>query len=114
MIFDAASGKFMPKDIATDISLANYAPLASPAFTGHPTGVTEAPSTNNTRLATTAYADAAVAAIPAKVPLVSAPAHFNSTGTAGQFAVDASNFYVCLATNSWVQVSSAGVFSTAF
>lgn len=38
------------------------APLASPAFTGVPTAPTAAASTNNTQLATTAYADAAVAA----------------------------------------------------
>lgn len=37
------------------------APLASPALTGTPTAPTKAPSTNNTDIATTAYADAAVA-----------------------------------------------------
>jgi hypothetical protein len=62
-----------------------------------------------------ARAEAAEAAITAAtVPLVAAPTHHNSTGTAGQFAVDATNFYVCLAANSWVQVSNAGVFSTSF
>ncbi|MBO9596706.1 MAG: hypothetical protein J7559_02620 [Cohnella sp.] len=38
------------------------APLASPAFTGNPTVPTQTPGTNNTRAASTAYADAAVAA----------------------------------------------------
>jgi hypothetical protein len=37
------------------------APLASPAFTGHPVGVTETALNNSTRLSTTAYTDAAVA-----------------------------------------------------
>lgn len=37
------------------------APLDSAALTGNPTAPTQAPGTNNTRLATTAYADAAVA-----------------------------------------------------
>lgn len=37
--------------------------LASPAFTGIPTAPTAAPATNNTQIATTAYADAAAAAI---------------------------------------------------
>jgi hypothetical protein len=43
------------------------APLASPALTGSPTAPTQTPSTNNTTIATTAYADAAVtaAALPA-------------------------------------------------
>lgn len=36
--------------------------LASPAFTGTPSAPTAAPLTNSTQLATTAYADAAVAA----------------------------------------------------
>lgn len=39
------------------------APLASPALTGLPTAPTAAPGTGNTQLATTAYADAAVAAV---------------------------------------------------
>jgi hypothetical protein len=38
------------------------APLASPALTGTPTAPTAAPGTNNTQVATTAYADAAVPA----------------------------------------------------
>jgi hypothetical protein len=41
--------------------LAAKAPLASPTFTGHPVGVTETASNNSTRLASTAYGDAAVA-----------------------------------------------------
>lgn len=44
--------------------LAAKAPLASPTFTGHPTGVTELSSDNSTRLASTAYVTTAVAAIP--------------------------------------------------
>ncbi|MGK2897201.1 MAG: hypothetical protein ACSLE9_00740 [Burkholderiaceae bacterium] len=43
-------------------NLVGVALLASPAFTGTPTAPTAAPSTNNTQLATTAYADAAAAA----------------------------------------------------
>ena len=38
------------------------APLASPAFTGNPTGPTQSALNNSTRLATTAYADGAIAA----------------------------------------------------
>ena len=44
------------------------APLASPALTGTPTAPTAAPGTNNTQVATTAYADAAVAAIVDSAP----------------------------------------------
>lgn len=44
-------------DLTTD--LAAKAPLASPAFTGSPTAPTQAASDNSTKLATTAYVDAA-------------------------------------------------------
>jgi hypothetical protein len=50
-----------------DITGAGGAPLASPAFTGHPTGVTEAPGDNSIRLATTAFVEAAVAGVNAGV-----------------------------------------------
>jgi hypothetical protein len=43
-------------------ALALKAPLASPALTGNPTVPTQVPGTNSTRVANTAYADAAVAA----------------------------------------------------
>jgi hypothetical protein len=43
--------------------LAAKAPLASPALTGTPTAPTATAGTNNTQVATTAYADAAVAAL---------------------------------------------------
>lgn len=48
---------------ATALSNLAGAPLASPALTGNPTAPTQAPGTNNTRISTTAYADAAVAAL---------------------------------------------------
>jgi hypothetical protein len=51
-----------------------------------------------------------------KKPAASSPvpsAH-NSTGTAGQMAVDATHIYFCYATNSWLQVSTSGTFSTSF
>ena len=47
-------------DLQTEIS-DTYATIASPAFTGTPTAPTAAANTNNTELATTAYADDAAA-----------------------------------------------------
>lgn len=38
---------------------------------------------------------------------VTAPALATSTGTAGQVAYDATHFYVCVATNTWVRVALA-------
>jgi hypothetical protein len=46
-------------------ALALKAPLASPALTGSPTAPTQTALDNSTKIATTAYTDAAVAAIPA-------------------------------------------------
>lgn len=43
--------------------LAAKAPIASPALTGAPTAPTAAPGNNSTRLSTTAYVDAAIAAL---------------------------------------------------
>ena len=44
------------------------APLADPTFTGVPLAPTAAAGTNNTQIATTAYADAAIAALVASAP----------------------------------------------
>lgn len=41
------------------------APINSPAFTGNPTAATQAANNNSTRLATTAYVDAGLAALAA-------------------------------------------------
>ena len=54
--------------VALTSDLSTYAPLASPTFTGTPslptgtTGVTQSAGNNSTKLATTAYADAAATA----------------------------------------------------
>lgn len=47
--------------IPTGAVIADYAPLASPALTGNPTAPTQSAGNNSTRVATTAYADGAVA-----------------------------------------------------
>ncbi len=46
------------KNLVTD--LAAKAPLASPALTGSPTAPTQTANDNSTKLATTAYVDAAI------------------------------------------------------
>jgi hypothetical protein len=46
-----------------DQDLSGYALLASPAFTGNPTATTQTPLNNSTRLATTAYVEAACAVV---------------------------------------------------
>lgn len=52
--------------------------LASPAFTGHPTGVTETAGDNSTRLASTAYVDTAATAAAVGLK-VKAPAWYATT-----------------------------------
>ena len=51
-----------------DTADALKASVASPAFTGTPTAPTAAAGTNNTQIATTAYADSAIAALVASSP----------------------------------------------
>ena len=43
------------------VDLSSYAPLASPTLTGNPIAPTQSASNNSTRIATTAYADTAIA-----------------------------------------------------
>jgi hypothetical protein len=80
------------------------APLASPALTGNPTAATQSPGNNSTRVATTAYVDAAVSAVagglnflgtwnantdsPAITNTGSAQGDFYKVGTAGTTTID--------------------------
>lgn len=50
------------KDVILDPADVAYAPLISPALTGVPTAPTQAPGTNNTAIATTAFTQAAISA----------------------------------------------------
>ena len=52
-----------------------------------------------------ALAQAATDAAQAKI--VAAPSTASSTGTAGQIAYDATHFYVCIATDTWVRCTLA-------
>ena len=51
-----------PVSTATQTQLDTKAPLASPALTGSPTAPTQSPGDDSTKIATTAYVEAAVAA----------------------------------------------------
>jgi microcystin-dependent protein len=44
-------------------NLANYAPINSPSLTGNPLAPTQAPNSNNTRIANCQYVDSAIAAV---------------------------------------------------
>ncbi|MGL4427786.1 MAG: phage tail protein [Silvania sp.] len=60
-----------PKAVKTVMDATNLkAPLASPALTGTPTAPTAAPGTNNTQLSTTAFVQAALAALVNSSPAV--------------------------------------------
>jgi len=54
--------------VARDTAIALKAPLASPALTGTPTAPTPAPGDNTTKISTTAFVQAAVAALVASSP----------------------------------------------
>lgn len=49
----------------------------------------------------------AAAAIAGLVTRVDVPATSTSTGTAGQIAFDATHFYACVATDTWVRAPLA-------
>ena len=65
---DNTSDADKPVSTATQTALDAKAPLASPALTGTPTAPTATAGTNSTQVATTAYADAAVAALVDSAP----------------------------------------------
>lgn len=94
---------------------AAYAPLASPGFTGNPTAPTQAVGNNGTRLATTAFVQAAVAAVDASDVIPAA------RGSVGSYA-----FLCNQSANTWtgggnlagsdleyVRISSTGVATTS-
>lgn len=58
----------------TIAGMSAYATLASPAFTGNPTAPTQTAGNNSTRLATTAFVTAAIAALPPPASFTSSPA----------------------------------------
>ena len=72
--------------LETDVSatLANYAPMASPALSGTPTAPTATPGTGDTQIATTAFAKAEAAAVAVSF----ASSAENAAGTVEGKAVD--------------------------
>ncbi|WP_158093440.1 hypothetical protein [Acetobacter sp. DsW_063] len=78
---------------------AAYAPLSSPALTGVPTAPTATAGSASTQIATTAYADAAVAALSSAL---------TATITAAQTAATQAQTTANAATTSAVTVSSPG------
>lgn len=95
------------------------APLASPTFSGTPslptgtTAVTQSTSDSSTKLATTAFvatgfqATSAINTFGGYPQLVAAPASATAAGAAGQISYDATHFYQCIATNTWVRATLA-------
>jgi hypothetical protein len=63
----------------------------------------DSPGTSGNVLSSTGTATAWVT--PAS--LTAAPATASSSGTAGEIAYDATHFYVCISTNSWVRATFA-------
>ena len=83
--------------------LDDKAPLDAPALTGIPTAPTAAPGTNNTQIATTAYADAAVAAI-----VDGAPDLLNTLNELAAAINDDENFASTLTTLAGEKVAKSG------
>ena len=100
---DNTSDANKPVSTATQTALDLKAPLASPALTGTPTAPTAAAGNNSTQVATTAYADAAVASL-----VDGAPALLNTLNELAAAISDDANFATTLTTSVGEKVSKAG------
>ena len=80
--------------IPSGASISGFAPLASPALTGTPTAPTATAGTNSTQVATTAYTDAAIAAL-----IGDAGAALNTLGELADALNDDSSFGTSVATS---------------
>jgi trimeric autotransporter adhesin len=92
------------------------APKASPALTGVPTAPTAAPLTGSTQLATTAYTDAAAAAVAGGTSLLKANnlSDLASVATAlANLGVTAPNVQMFTATGTWTKPANAKTVFTA-
>jgi hypothetical protein len=92
-----------PVSTATQAALDAKAPLASPVLTGTPTAPTATAGTNNTQVATTAYADAAVAAI-----VDGAPALLNTLNELAAAISDDEAFSATITTSIGTKVAKSG------
>uniref|UniRef100_UPI0040478540 hypothetical protein n=1 Tax=Algoriphagus sp. TaxID=1872435 RepID=UPI0040478540 len=112
---DNTSDADKPISDLTQSALDLKAPLASPAFTGTPalptgtTGVTQSASDNSTKLATTAYADAAAgAAVTGKQNTLT-----NSAGLSGALADETGTGLAVFATSPTLVTPNLGTPSAA-
>ena len=80
--------------IPSGASISGFAPLASPSLTGVPLAPTATAGTNNTQIATTAYTDAAIAAV-----IGTAGAALNTLGELSDALNDDSSFATSIATS---------------
>ena len=100
---DNTSDANKPVSTATQTALDLKANLASPALTGTPTAPTAAAGNNSTQVATTAYADAAIASL-----VDGAPALLNTLNELAAAISDDENFATTLTTSVGTKVSKAG------
>jgi hypothetical protein len=92
-ITTATSGDLLKWNGSSWVNAAGYSLLDSPTFTGIPTAPTASAGNNSTQIATTAYTDAAVAAI-----VDSAPATLNTLDELAAALGDDTNFATTTAT----------------
>ena len=100
---DNTSDANKPVSTATQTALDLKANPASPALTGTPTAPTAAAGNNSTQVATTAYADAAIASL-----VDGAPALLNTLNELAAAISDDENFATTLTTSVGTKVSKAG------
>lgn len=92
-----------PKKVKPRNLLILYALLASPAFTGNPTAPTQSAGNNSTRLSTTAYVDAAIAAL-----IGTAPGTLDTLGEISDAINDDANLYTTIVAAITAKVDDTG------
>ena len=113
---DNTSDAQKPVSTATASALATKADLISPAFSGNPTVPTQATGNNSTRIASTAYADAAAAAVKiisvpdvvANGPPLAGRLYSESSTKRLFFAPDAANYAELRRSDTIVGVAEGG------
>ena len=88
---------------AIQTQLGTKAPLASPTFTGTPTAPTQTAGNNSTRLATTAYTDAAVAPLSGRNLIINGSGRINQMGYVSGTATSGANQFTL---DQWFVVTS--------
>jgi len=104
VIFNGTTGKLLAD---STVVVGSLAPKASPALTGTPTAPTAAAGTDTTQIATTAFVQDEVAAVPSSIFSYEFSASTSTPPGANQLRFDAGSPYTAV-TKVWARIVTAG------